>query len=269
MAISLEGQLAFVTGASSGIGAACARALAGAGCRLLLVARGLERLEAFAATLRAAPGAAAPAVRTAALDVRDRAAVARFMAELPPEWRDIRILVNNAGKALGLDKLHEGSLDDWDEMIDTNVRGLLYLDRAVVPGMVERGVGHVVHIGSIAGHELYPGGNVYCATKSAVDAITRGMRIDLNGTGVRVTTVDPGMVKTEFSRVRFHGDAARADAVYAGIDPLTPEDVAEAVLYAVTRPAHVQVAEIILLAGNQASARDVVRRPPPGSARPA
>lgn len=266
MGISLQGQLAFITGASSGIGAACARALAGAGCRLLLVARGLERLDAFAAQLRAEHGPDL-ALRTAALDVRDRAAVARFMTELPPEWRDIRVLVNNAGKALGLDKLHEGSLDDWDEMIDTNVRGLLYVDRAVVPGMVERGVGHVVHIGSIAGHELYPGGNVYCATKFAVDAITRGMRIDLNGSGVRVTTIDPGLVETEFSLVRFHGDEARARAVYQGIEPLTPEDVADAVLYALTRPAHVQVAEVILLAGNQGSARDVLRRTPPAEAR--
>ena len=265
MAISIAGELAFVTGASAGIGAACARALAGAGCRLLLVARRLDRLDAFAAQLRRAHGPGL-ALRTASLDVRDRAAVEAFVAGLPPEWRDIRILVNNAGKALGLDKLHEGSPDDWDEMIDTNVRGLLYVDRAVIPGMVARGVGHVVHIGSIAGHELYPGGNVYCATKFAVDALTRGLRIDLNGTGVRVTTIDPGLVETEFSVVRFHGDEARARAVYQGIEPLQGEDVADAMLYAVTRPAHVQVAEVILLAANQASARDVVRRAP-GEAR--
>lgn len=272
MGVSLRDQLVFITGASSGIGAACARALAAEGCRLLLAARREDRLRALAQELGPQPAGGAGAaqssgvpVHVARLDVTDRAAVADFLAARPPEWRDVDILINNAGKALGLEKLPEGSLDDWDEMLDTNVRGLLYVDRAVIPGMVVRRRGHVVHIGSVAGHEVYPGGNVYCATKSAVDVITRGLRIDLVGSGVRVTTVDPGLVETEFSRVRFHGDEPRARAVYQGIEPLTPEDVADAVCYAVTRPPHVQVAEMILLAGQQASARDLHRgRPGPG-----
>lgn len=264
MPLSLQGRLAFITGASSGIGAACARALAAEGCRLLLAARRSDRLEALAREIVDGSNGRVPAeaVQVAALDVTNRVSVEGFLDTRPPSWRDIDILINNAGKALGLERLHEGSPDDWDEMIDTNVRGLLYVDRAVVPGMVARGGGHVVHIGSVAGHEIYPGGNVYCATKAAVDVLTRSLRIDLVGSGVRVTTIDPGLVETEFSRVRFHGDEARARSVYDGLTPLTPDDVADAVRWAVTRPPHVQVAEVILLAGQQASARDVHRTRP-------
>jgi 3-hydroxy acid dehydrogenase/malonic semialdehyde reductase len=255
---SLEGRTALVTGASSGIGDATARLLAREGARLLLAARRFDRLERLAAELASAHGVETYPV---ALDTTDRAATLGLLDALPPEWRAVDILVNNAGKALGLSKLHEGDVDEWEEMLDTNVKGLLYVDRAVIPGMVARGFGHVVHVGSVAGHEVYPGGNVYCATKSAVDALTRALRIDLTGSGVRVSTVDPGLVETEFSLVRFGGDAERAAIPYRGIDPLTPLDVAEVILFIVTRPRHVQVAEVILLAGDQASARDFHRRP--------
>jgi serine 3-dehydrogenase len=256
MAESLNGKVVFVTGASSGIGAACARAFGRAGAKLLLVARREDRLRAVADAIARETGAA---VHAAPLDTTDRAGVEGFIASLPPEWRVIDILVNNAGKALGFAKLHEGNVDDWEEMIDTNVKGLLYVDRAVLPGMVERKSGHVIHIGSIAGHEVYPNGNVYCATKFAVDAITRGTRMDVLGSGVRVSSVDPGLVETEFSLVRFKGDADRAKTVYEGIQPLTPEDVAETVLFVATRPPHVNVAQVIVLAGNQAAAAMLLR----------
>ncbi len=170
------------------------------------------------------------------------------------------MLVNNAGLGLGLDKLHEGLVDDWERMIDTNVKGLLYVTRAVVPGMVARGRGHVINLGSTAGHEAYPGGNVYCGTKHAVDAITKGLRMDLVDTPVRVSTVDPGMVETEFSVVRFHGDSDRAKKVYQGIDPLTAVDIADAILYCATRPPHVQINEIIMTPTNQASSLVVHRK---------
>jgi serine 3-dehydrogenase len=224
---------------------------------LLLAARRKDRLDALAKTLREQHGVE---VLTAALDVRDRGAVNAWIEGLSEDWRDINILVNNAGLSRGMEPLHEGDISDWEEMIDTNVKGLLYVTRAVLPGMVERGRGHVINIGSIAGHEVYPGGNVYCATKHAVTALNRGLAIDTLGTGVRVSSVDPGMVETEFSLVRFHGDAERADGVYHGIDPLTPADVAEAVLFCATRPANANVREMILTAGAQASAVHAHRR---------
>ncbi len=238
-----------ITGATSGIGAACARAFAGAGARIIIAGRRAERLAALADELR--PGVE---VLPLTLDVRDAAAVAEAVAGLVAPWQAIDLLVNNAGLSRGLDTIQEGSLADWEEMIDTNVKGLLYVSRAVLPGMIERGRGHVINIGSIAGHEVYPKGNVYCATKHAVGAITKGMQLDLLGTGIRVTTVDPGMVETEFSAVRFHGDTERAAAVYRGLVPLSPEDVADAVLYCATRPAHVSVHEMILMPSAQASA---------------
>ncbi len=246
-----------VTGASAGIGAACARAFAGAGARLVLAARRAERLEALAAELRDAHGADSHLLE---LDVRDAEAVAAALGGLPAEWAQVDVLVNNAGLGRGLEKAHEGSPADWDEMVDTNVKALLYVTRAVVPGMVARRRGHVVNIGSVAGHEVYPGGAVYCATKHAVGAITRGLRMDLLGTGVRVSTVDPGMVETEFSVVRFHGDRERADRVYAGMTPLVADDVADAVLWCATRPPHVNVDEIILKPTDQASATLVSRK---------
>lgn len=237
----------FITGASSGIGRSCAEAFAKEGARLLLCARRSDRLRELAAGLDTD-------VNLLDLDVQDRAAVDAAMASLDPGWSGIDVLVNNAGLAAGLEPLHRGDPDDWDRMIDTNVMGLLAVTRAVVPGMVERGRGHIINIGSIAGHETYPNGAVYCASKAAVDRITKGLRLDLLGTGLRVSTVDPGMVETEFSIVRFHGDRDRADEVYQGVTPLTPDDVAEAVVWVAGRPSHVQVAEVLLLPTDQASA---------------
>ena len=249
----LENSTVLITGASSGIGEACARAFAAHRARLVLVARRTERLNALASELDVE-------VWTLALDVQDADAVAWAVESLPDDWAEIDVLVNNAGLGRGLDKLHEGSIDDWEQMIDTNVKGLLYVTRAVVPGMVERGRGHVVNIGSVAGHEVYPGGNVYCATKHAVDALTKGLRMDLVDTPIRVTTVDPGLVETEFSVVRFHGDVARAKKVYENIDALSGDDIADAVVYCVTRPPHVQINEIILTPTNQASSLVVHRK---------
>jgi 3-hydroxy acid dehydrogenase/malonic semialdehyde reductase len=255
---ALKDRLVFITGASSGIGMSCARAFAAAGARLLLAARRVDRLEALAAELEAGHGVAC---RVFELDVRRRAAVEAAVAGLPAEWAEIDVLVNNAGLSRGLDKIHEGLVDDWDEMVDTNVKGLLYITRAVLPGMVRRGRGHVINIGSIAGHEVYPGGAVYCATKYGVNAISRAMRLDLSGTGVRVTSVDPGLVETEFSRVRFHGDEARAAKVYQGFEPLEPDDVAEAVVWCASRPARVNVSELIVMPTAQASTTLVSRKP--------
>jgi NADP-dependent 3-hydroxy acid dehydrogenase YdfG len=252
----LEGRVVFVTGASSGFGAACARAFAGEKSRLLLAARRTDRLEAMIPALKEA---GAPDVRTMRLDVRDREAVDAAVAALPGPWREIEVLVNNAGLSRGLDKLHEGNPSDWEEMIDTNVKGLLWVDRAVVPLMVARKRGTVVHIVSIAGRQVYPGGNVYCATKYAVRALTEGLRLDVLGSGVRVTTVDPGLAETEFSVVRFHGDADRAKAVYKGVEPLTAEDVAETVVWVASRPDRVSLAEVVLLPTAQASAMHVHR----------
>ena len=254
---SLKNTIVFVTGASSGIGRSCARAFAREGASILLAARRADRLNDLAKSLAAEYEVP---VRSFALDVRNRADVDRSLAALPDEWKPIDVLVNNAGLSRGLDKLQEGLISDWEEMIDTNVKGLLYVSRAVLPGMVRRGRGHVINIGSIAGHELYPAGNVYCATKFAVKALSRGLRLDLSGTNIRVSTVDPGMVETEFSEVRFHGDAERAAKVYQGLTPLSPEDVAEAVLFCATRPPHVNISEVIVMPTDQASTTLVHRK---------
>ena len=253
----LEDQVVFVTGASSGIGMECARSFASEASRLLIAARRGDRLETLAAELRSAGAADVLAL---ALDVRDERAVRGAVDSLPEPWKEIEVLVNNAGLSRGLEALPEGRLDDWHEMIDTNVKGLLFVDRAVIPLMIARGRGLVVHIGSIAGRQVYPGGGVYCATKHAVRALTDGLRIDLLGTGVRVTSVDPGLVETEFSEVRFHGDRERAAAVYRGLTPLTPHDVAEVVVFAATRPPHVTLADALLLPTDQASALHLNRR---------
>jgi 3-hydroxy acid dehydrogenase / malonic semialdehyde reductase len=245
-----------ITGASSGIGEACARAFAPLGFRLLLAARRLDRLESLADRLRAEHGSD---VHLLALDVQSVGVVSHVLGDLPAGWTEIDVLVNNAGLSLGLDPLAEGDHRDWDQMIDTNVKGLLYVTRAVLPGMLQRGRGHVINMGSIAGSEIYPKGNVYCGTKAAVDAISRGLRMDLCGTPIRVTTVQPGMVETEFSAVRFHGDTARAEKVYEGVTPLTAADVADAVVYAATRPPHVNIDEIKLKPVAQASAMLVAR----------
>lgn len=243
----LKDKVVFISGATAGIGEACAREFAVSGSRLILAARRQERLEKLKKVLPTE-------VTTLVLDVRSRAAVKQAIASLLEEWRAIDVLVNNAGLGRGLDKLHEGNPDGWDEMIDTNVKGLLYVSREILPGMVERGRGHVINIGSIAGHEVYPGGNVYCATKHAVGALTKGMRIDLVDTPIRVSTVDPGLVETEFSQVRFYGDEDRAVKVYQGYKPLEPADIAECVVWIADRPEHVQIAEVIVFPTAQRSA---------------
>jgi 3-hydroxy acid dehydrogenase / malonic semialdehyde reductase len=246
----LNNQTALITGASSGIGEACARTFAEAGARLLLAARRLDRLEKLASEFSDTNNSE---VRILDLNVCDQKSVAEAIGSLPDSWREIDILVNNAGLSRGFDKIHEGKLQDWEEMIDTNVKGLLYVSRAVIPHMVQRGKGTIINIGSIAGREVYQKGNVYCATKFAVDALTKGMRLDLVDTPIRVCTVDPGLVETEFSEVRFRGDTERAKKVYTDLTPLTAKDVADAVLFAATRPPHVQCAEILLLPTAQAS----------------
>jgi 3-hydroxy acid dehydrogenase/malonic semialdehyde reductase len=246
-----------ITGASAGNGEACARAFAAIGARLLLAARRRDRLTALASELRSTAGVE---VRELEMDIRDAGVVARVIDELSSQWAGVDVLVNNAGLGRGIDPVQRGDPRDWDEMIDTNIKGLLYVTRAVLPGMLERGRGHVVNIGSIAGREVYPGGAVYCATKAAVDAISRGMRMDLLGTPIRVTNVLPGLVETEFSLVRFRGDAERAEGVYRGYVALTAGDVADAVVYAATRPAHVNVDEVMVKPVAQATTAMVDRR---------
>lgn len=245
--------IAMITGATSGIGEACARRFHQAGYRVIATGRNVERL----GRLRKELGDECyPLV----FDVREREAVNACLFSLPEEWRGIDVLVNNAGLALGLDPEHEGDYRDWDTMIDTNIKGLLYVTRAVVPGMVERGRGHVINIGSVAGDAAYANGNVYCATKAAVKSITDGLRIDTAHTPVRVTLLKPGLVETRFSEVRFHGDTERAGNVYKGIVPLTGADIADAALYAAQAPAHVQIAEMLILATHQASGSVIVRK---------
>ncbi|MCI0707291.1 MAG: SDR family oxidoreductase [Ignavibacteriae bacterium] len=255
--ISLKDKIILITGASSGIGRACAEAFAHAGAKLVLMARRRERLQELSASLKEKHGTASYIVQ---LDVRDRKAVQQVFNKLPDEWQNVDVLVNNAGLSRGLDKLQDGSIDDWEEMVDTNIKGLLYVTRAVLPGMVARDSGTVVNLGSIAGHEVYPKGNVYAATKHAVDAITRGLRLDLVETSVRVCTIDPGLVETEFSEVRFRGDKERAKKTYLGLKPLQPEDIADAVLYCATRPPHVQISGMIMLPVHQGSTMLVHRK---------
>ncbi|MCM2279416.1 MAG: SDR family NAD(P)-dependent oxidoreductase [Oligoflexia bacterium] len=246
----------FITGASSGIGEATARAFAARKHPLILAGRRIERIRALALELTKTHGIEAHAF---ALDVRDGAAVRALIDSHRELFGRTEVLVNNAGLAKGLHPLHEGLLEDWEQMIDTNVKGLLYVTRAVVPLMVARKRGHVIHVGSVAGHFNYPKGNVYSATKAAVHALTESMRLDLSGTGVRVTEIAPGMVETEFSEVRL-GDPARAKAVYAGMQPLTAGDVAETILWVAERPAHVNIQQIILYPTDQASPTTVHRK---------
>jgi 3-hydroxy acid dehydrogenase / malonic semialdehyde reductase len=246
----LNGKVVFITGASAGIGAATALAFAAEGARLLLAARRAGKL-AEVASLAIDRGA--PAVHSIDLDVRDHRAVQQAIDDLPPEWSEIDVLVNNAGLSRGLEKLYLGKIEDWEEMIDTNVKGLLYVTRAVVPGMVVRGHGHVINLGSTAGEITYPNGAVYCATKAAEKSINDGLRQDVLGTPVRVTSVDPGMVETDFSLVRFHGDSERAAKVYKGVKPLTGEDIADVIVWAASRPAHVNIARVTLTPVQQAN----------------
>ena len=248
--MSLKGKIVFITGASSGIGAATSLAFAAEGAKLLLAARRVKKLaDVEAEALKRGAGA----VHALELDVRSYRAVQDAIDWLPAEWAEIEVLVNNAGLSRGLDKLYTGNVADWDEMIDTNVKGLLYVSRAVVPGMVVRKRGHIVNLGSTAGELTYPNGAVYCASKAAEKAINDGLRQDLLGTPVRVTSIDPGMVETDFSAVRFHGDQERAAKVYQGLTPLSPSDVADAIVWAASRPAHVNIARISLTSIHQAN----------------
>ncbi len=257
---SLRNKIVLITGSSSGIGRSTAIRFAAEGANILICARREERLESLAQELRTTHNVK---VHTFTLDVRDRAAVERSIGGLPAEWKDIVLLVNNAGLSRGLDTIQEGKTDDWDEMIDTNVKGLLYVTRAVLPGMIARSEGHIVNIGSVAGHWVYPKGNVYNASKFAVTALNEGMKMDLLGTPIRVTSVDPGLIETEFSIVRFHGDEERAKNVYKGMTPLSPDDIADTIVWAATRPAHVNISTVVMMPTDQSSPTLVHRRTTP------
>lgn len=246
----------FITGATSGIGEACARKFAEGGYNLVLTARRADKLAEIKKQLEAE----GVKVKTLVFDVRDTEAAKAAVSSLEPEWQKIDVLINNAGLALGLDKEYEGNTEEWSTMIDTNIKGLLTMTRLIVPGMVERNEGHVINIGSVAGDAAYAGGNVYCATKAAVKAITDGLRIDVADTAVRVTNLKPGLVETHFSNVRFRGDDERADNVYKGITPLTGADIADVAFYAASAPKHVQIAEVLILATHQANGSVIYRK---------
>lgn len=249
-------QTVCITGATSGIGLACAHVFAKNGYRLIVCGRRADRLLSIKKQLEQENDAE---VYTIQLDVRERDAVSQSFHLLPPNWQAIDILINNAGLALGLDFIDDGDIDHWDQMIDTNIKGLLYVSRAIIPGMRERKKGHIINIGSIAGRETYPKGNVYCATKHAVDAISKGMRIDLVSHGIKVSQVSPGAVNTEFSQVRFDGDQERAKAVYKGFTPLHGEDVAGVVFYVASLPPHVNIDDVLVMPVSQASATTIHR----------
>lgn len=245
----MKKKTVLITGATSGIGEGCAKRFAMGGYNLILTGRNEEKLE----TLKKQLEAEGVQVLTLAFDVRDRAAARKAMESIPEAWKTIDVLINNAGLARGLEPEYEGDFDDWDQMIDTNIKGLLTMTRLIVPGMVERNHGHVINIGSVAGDAAYAGGNVYCATKSAVKALSDGLRIDVAHTKVRVTNVKPGLVETNFSNIRFHGDTQRADKVYQGIEPLNGDDIADVAFYAASAPERVQIAEVLVLATHQAN----------------
>ena len=244
-----------ITGATSGIGLGCARKFAANGDRLILTGRNERRLTEICEELKSQGCEVLPLV----FDVRDRKAAAAAVESIPEEWQAIDVLINNAGLALGLEPEYEGDMDDWETMIDTNIKGLLTMTRLIVPGMVARDKGHIINIGSVAGDAAYAGGNVYCATKSAVKALTDGLRIDVANTALRVTNLKPGLVETNFSNVRFHGDTDRAKTLYTGIQPLTGDDIGDVALYAANAPAHVQIAEVLILATHQANGSVIVR----------
>ena len=245
-----------ITGATSGIGLACARKFAENGDKLILTGRNEQRL----AEIRQELTDKGAKVLTLAFDVRDRAKAKAAVEGLSAEWLPIDVLVNNAGLALGLEPEYEGSLDDWETMIDTNIKGLLTMTRLIVPAMIERNSGHVINVGSVAGDAAYAGGNVYCATKAAVKALSDGLRIDVANTAVRVTNLKPGLVETNFSNIRFKGDTARAAKLYQGIQPLTGDDIADVAVYAANAPAHVQIAEVLILATHQANGSVIIRK---------
>ena len=253
----MEKKTVLITGASSGIGAGCARIFARNGHRVLLNGRNLDKLNELKRELENRYGAE---LRLLPFDVRNREAASQAIDALPETWRAVDVLVNNAGLVIGTDKEHEGDLDEWDVVIDTDVKALLAMTRLIVPGMVARGRGHVINIGSIAGDAAYPGGSVYCACKAAVKALSDGLRIDLVDTPVRVTNIKPGLVETNFSVIRFRGDKTQADNVYKGIRPLTGDDVAEVVWFAASLPEHIQLAEALVMPTNQATGTIVSRR---------
>ncbi len=253
----MERKIGLITGATAGIGKVTAKMLSKHPYDLILTGRRKERLEEINAEIENESEAK---VLNLAFDIRNRDEVKNAIQALPPDWQNIDVLINNAGLASGLDLVHEGDIEDWEKMIDTNVKGLLYITRAVSPGMVQRESGHIVNIGSIAGKEIYEKGNVYVATKHAVDALTRAMRIDLLRYGIKVTQIAPGAVDTEFSTVRFHGDKAKADSVYEGYTPLYAEDIAEAILFALTRPAHVNINDLLIMPTAQASVNHLHRK---------
>jgi 3-hydroxy acid dehydrogenase/malonic semialdehyde reductase len=251
----MEKRIVLITGATSGIGEATALLLAENNFKLILCGRRKDRLDALKNKL-----SGRTEIHTLEFDVRDRVAVEQAIRALPEVWKKIDVLINSAGNAHGLDPIQTGNVDDWDAMIDINVKGLLYVCHEIIPGMAERKAGHVINIGSIAGKEVYPNGNVYSASKFAVDALTRGMRIDLNANGVKVTSVNPGMVETEFSLVRFKGDTDRSATVYKGLDPLKGKDIADIILFTITRPSHVVLADITVFPTAQASSMHVTRK---------
>lgn len=255
--ILLKNKTIFITGASSGIGKATAVKFAECGAHVLLCARRKENVISLAAEIQKQHKVNAHAFY---LDVRNSGDVERALGSLPEEWKQISVLVNNAGLSRGLDNTQDAAIEDWEEMIDTNVKGLLYITRAVLPGMIKRNAGHIINIGSVAGHWTYPKGNVYAATKFAVNALSQGLKMDLFGTPIRVTSVDPGLVETDFSVIRFHGDEEKAKNVYRGMTPLTPEDIADSIVWAASRPAHVNINNIIMMATDQSSPTMVHRK---------
>ena len=253
----LKGKITFITGSSSGIGKACAEVFAKEKSNLILTARRIERVKALAKKLEKQYGIKTNCIK---LDVRNYEQVEKTINSLESNWKKIDILINNAGLSRGLDKIHEGKKEDWDEMIDTNIKGLAYVTRHVLPLMVKRERGQIINIGSTAGHDVYPAGNVYAATKFAVKALSQSTRYDVLDKGIKVTSVDPGMVETEFSIVRFRGDKERAKKVYTGIKPLSPKDVAETVLFCATRPQNVNINQVILTPLAQASSTQIIRK---------
>jgi 3-hydroxy acid dehydrogenase / malonic semialdehyde reductase len=251
----MQKRIAFITGATSGIGRATAELLAKNNFKLIICGRRKDRLSELKAQL-----SSQTEVQTLLFDVRNNDEIKKAYASLEDQWKNIDVLINCAGNAHGLDPVQTGSIDDWDAMIDVNVKGLLYISREIIPQMIKQKAGHIINIGSIAGKEVYPNGNVYCASKFAVDALTRGMRMDLNAHNIKVTSINPGLVETEFSLVRFKGDAEKAATVYKGYDPLQSQDIADVILFTVTRPSHVVLADITVFPTAQASSMHVNRK---------
>lgn len=254
--MNIKGKIVFITGASSGIGLESAKAFAREGCKLILTARRIDKIKFLAAELLKEFGTES---LTLPLDVRKKEDVFTLFDKLPEDWKKIDILLNNAGVGKGLSPIHESDPDGWDEMIDTNVKGLLFVTKSVANLMIKNGNGHIINVGSVAGREVYPNGNVYCATKFAVNALTKAMRVELYDKNIRVTTVDPGMVETEFSLIRFDGDEERAKNVYKGMTPLSPADIADTIVFCATRPAHVNISEVVIYPSDQANTTTVKR----------